>query len=101
MRQVTSFQRASRGASSVAGEPVRVRGRGAWPEAVEWRGRSFVVVEVMAMWCIEGRWWLDGERCGVQRRYFRLELQTVNNQVLCVEVFRSGDGQWRLWRVAD
>jgi len=87
----------------VQGEVVRVQAEGVRPVEVEWRGRRFAVRPIDAMWCIEGRWWLDGERVGAKRRYFRLHLQNLSlgEQTLCVEVTRSHTGQWRLWRVAD
>ena len=101
VRQLHPVNGEARRDSSVVGESVRVHSRGALPEAVEWRGRTFVVAQVLAMWCVEGRWWLDEARTGARRRYFRLCLQTPTGQALCVDVFRSNSGEWRLWRLAD
>ena len=82
-------------------EPLQVHSQGQWPQRIEWRGRSFAVVEVLATWCIEGRWWQDPSRGGARRRYFRLHLQTAHRGEFCVEVFRTGTGEWMLWRVTD
>ncbi len=106
MRQLQPANGEARRVSAVVGEPVRVRSRGSVPEAIEWRGRTFFVVQVLAMWCVEGRWWLDEARAGARRRYFRLCLQTPTGSALCVEVFRSQSDrseadEWRLCRLAD
>ena len=82
-------------------EPLQVQLQDRWPHRIEWRGRSFAVVEVLATWCVEGRWWQDSGRSGARRRYFRLYVRASRTGELCVEVFHTNNGEWKLWRVAD
>lgn len=88
------------------GEGIRVLSRGGVPLYLEWRECLWPILSVEASWCIESRWWLDGERSGTKRRYLRVCVQSPRGGTLSLEVFRTqnpqvGTGQWRLWRVAD
>ncbi|BCM94538.1 hypothetical protein IAD21_06445 (plasmid) [Abditibacteriota bacterium] len=92
--------------ASYTGEAIRVQSRGGIPARLEWRGRSVSVRKVEATWCVQGRWWLDEQRSGTRRRYFRLQVSFPCGRALCVEVFCSKKrdaptSEWRVWRVAD
>lgn len=82
------------------GQIIHVELREGSPHRLVWGGRPFRVQSVEAMWCVEGRWWLDSARFGARRRYFRLLVAAPGKQARCVEVYRQG-AVWKLWRIAD
>ena len=82
------------------GQPIRVQTRDGLPARVEWRGRTFRVESVEAIWCVEGRWWLDADRQGARRRCFRLMLSAPSGAPLCVEILRQGEA-WKIRSLAD
>ena len=63
--QVPAGQQPRRGGET-PGQAIRVQTRDGLPARVEWHGRVFSVESVEAIWCIEGRWWLDANRQGAR-----------------------------------
>jgi hypothetical protein len=86
--------------SAPQGEPIYVGVQDGLPYRVMWGGRLFRVQSVEAIWCVEGRWWLDSARSGARRRYFRLGLRAPDGTHHCVEVYRQS-ALWKLWRTVD
>ena len=82
------------------GQAIRVQTRGDLPACVQWRGRTFHVESVEAIWCVEGRWWLDADRQGARRRCFRVGLRERNGQTLWLDIARQGQS-WHAQRVVD
>ena len=97
--QARTQQQPRRG-SETPGQAIRVQTRGGLPARVEWHGRTFHVESVEAIWCIEGRWWLDSDRQGARRRCFRVMLRNINGAPLCVDILRQGE-HWKIWSIAD
>lgn len=85
---------------SAPGQSIRVDTRDGVPTRIEWGGRVWRVESVEAIWCIEGRWWLDASRQGARRRCFRVGLRERNGQTLWLDIARQGQ-TWRAQRVAD
>ncbi len=70
------------------------------PIRLVWGNRPFRVLSIEAVWCVEGKWWLDRERSGARRRYFRLLVAPPGGPERCVEIYCQG-AAWKLWRIAD
>ena len=82
------------------GTTIQVEVREGVPHRVVWGNRPFRVLSVEAIWCVEGKWWLDRARSGARRRYFRLSICAPGGAAKCVEVYQQG-ALWKLWRIAD
>lgn len=82
------------------GQSIRVATQGGVPTRIEWGGRAWRVESVEAVWCIEGRWWLDAERSGARRQCFRVGLSSANGQTLWLDIAHQG-AEWRALRCAD
>lgn len=82
------------------GAPILVEHRDGVLKRVVWEGRHYRVLDVEAIWCVEGKWWLDRARSGAHRRYFRVSLMAADGSTRCVEIYRQG-ALWKLWRIAD
>ena len=82
------------------GAPIHVEARQGLPHRIVWNGRPFRVQSIEAIWCIEGKWWLDSTRSSARRRYFRLSICAPGGAARCVEIYCQG-AVWKLWRIAD
>jgi hypothetical protein len=82
------------------GAPILVEARDGVPQRVVWGNRPYRVLSVEAVWCVEGKWWLDRARSGARRRYYRLSICAPGGTAKCVEVYQQG-ALWKLWRIAD
>ena len=97
--QAPTRSKHQRGAEA-PGQNIRVQTQGGVPARIQWRGRTFRVESVEAIWCIEGRWWLDAKRQGARRRCFRVGLREQGGQTLWLDIAIQGQS-WRAQRVAD
>lgn len=96
-------------------EPVEVRRRDEDPAEFLWRGRFYVVREVLAHWVETGSWWagaaqgaagssaLDSSALAAEREVWRVEASPGRAQgsgvfELC---FDWAVGGWRLLRAVD
>jgi Family of unknown function (DUF6504) len=75
-------------------EDVMVERESGMPAAFVWRGRRYVVHDVIGRWRIEGRWWDDGR----DREYWRVEAK--GGAVIDLYQDRGG-GLWHLERLWD
>ncbi|HEX8465154.1 MAG TPA: DUF6504 family protein [Abditibacterium sp.] len=82
------------------GAPIHVEARSGLPHRIVWGGKPFRVLSIEAIWCVEGKWWLDSGRSSARRHYFRLCILAPGGVEKCVEVYRQGP-VWKLWRIAD
>ena len=73
---------------------VEVERDAGMPAAFSWRGRRWVVADVIGRWRIEGRWWAEGR----DREYWRIEAR--GGAVFDLYHDRTG-GRWHLERVWD
>jgi hypothetical protein len=64
------------------------------PAAFLWRGRRYLVADVIGRWRIEGRWWAEGR----DREYWRVEARGGAVFDLYHDRHR---GRWHLERVWD
>lgn len=92
--------RPHRNRNEAPGQNICVSTRDGVPTRIDWGGRVFRVESVEAIWCIEGRWWLDASRHGARRRCFRVGLSSANGQRLWLDIARQGDN-WKVMRCAD
>ena len=82
------------------GVPIHVFAPDGIPRRIVWGNRPFRVISTEAIWCVEGKWWLDARRSSARRRYFRLSICAPGGAEKCVEVYCQG-AVWKLWRIAD
>jgi hypothetical protein len=75
-------------------QEVEVERDAGMPAAFSWRGRRWLVADVIGRWRIEGRWWAEGR----DREYWRVEAR--GGAVFDLYHDRLG-GRWHLERVWD
>jgi hypothetical protein len=73
---------------------VEVERDAGMPSAFRWRGRHWLVADVIGRWRIEGRWWAEGR----DREYWRVEAR--GGAVFDLYHDRLA-GRWHLERVWD
>lgn len=74
--------------------PVQVQLRNSHPVRIRWNERTLTVRDLLECWVHQTGWWKPGG--GERRVYYRLA-----TDVGIVEVYRIGEGAWRLARMAD
>lgn len=85
------------------GEPIEVRRRDAEPEQFVWRGRLYVVRDVLAHWREAGGWWRRPD-AGVDdgdRECWRVEAGSARATGVYDLCFDAVRGDWAVLRVHD
>jgi hypothetical protein len=75
-------------------QEVEVERDAGMPAAFRWRGRHYLVADVIGRWRIEGRWWAEGK----DREYWRVEAR--GGAVIDLYHDRLA-GRWHLERIWD
>jgi hypothetical protein len=74
-------------------EPVEVEDRKGWPVRIRRGARDYRVRELVDVWIVQGRWWLDEEK----RVYFRV----LTDKGVMDVYRRDPKGEWIMSKLAD
>ncbi|HVE74038.1 MAG TPA: DUF6504 family protein [Mycobacteriales bacterium] len=80
---------------------MRATPEGPQPEQFCWRGRRYLVREVLAHWTSSGQWWRAPDLQPAERSWWRIEADTGVYDLCFDSASDSGLGAWSLVRVLD
>jgi Domain of unknown function (DUF6504) len=80
-------------------QPIQVTTRAGRPLRFLWRGREYIVAEILSVWRLRDRWWeAPGPTGASDRHYYRLRCA---DDLVCEVYYDAACDVWMLDRVHD